>query len=426
VNAAAARRPARSAGAPDPEQALERVWAFCTERDWEGIDPYDGLRATAPWVRWMRRTRTGRLVLIQAVRRCPVDVRPLLGVTPHRNPKALALGLLAAARLCGLDRWRPVALAEIDRLVRMLLADARPTASGGRGWGYPFDWQSRAFFQPAGTPTVVCTGFVVRALDDVLGFLDESTGSAVRDVIAAASRFVLEDLHRTSDAQGFCFSYSPRDRSTVINASLLGAEIVARAARMEGRSGPFDAITPALAWALARQRADGGWAYGEGPSHGFEDAFHTGFNLLSLRAVREAAGALGLDAEALVPGERMLAGYRHYRSAFFDADGRPWYYRNRPWPIDTHAAAVAILTFLAFRDHDPDAVARARRTLHWSLGNLWDPGGWFVFRRGPRLTIRIPYLRWTQAWALAALAEWIATTDPTPRPAIPAEAPPPA
>ncbi len=398
---------------PDPGQALERLWTYCTERDWEGIDPYDGLRATTVPARWLRRSRVGRLMLIQAVRRLPVDLRPLLGVTPHRNPKALALGLGAAARLAALPHWRPVALAEADRLTRMLLDDARPTPHG-RGWGYPFDWQSRAFFQPAGTPTVVCTGFVVRALDDALGLLDDELRGPVRRAVAAAARFVLEDLNRTRDGHGFCFSYSAQDRSAVVNATLLGAETVARAARLAGEPALLGEIAPTVAWAFSRQRPDGGWLYGDGPAHRFEDAFHTGFNLLSLRAVRNAAGALGLEPDAIVPAERMLAGYRHYRSAFFGADGRPWYYRQTPWPADTHAAAVAVLTFLDFRDDDDQAVVLARRVLDWTLANLWDRRGWFVFRRGPRLTNRIPYLRWTQAWALAALAAWV-VADESPR-----------
>ncbi|RMF71929.1 MAG: hypothetical protein D6738_12685, partial [Acidobacteria bacterium] len=87
---------------------------------------------------------------------------------------------------------------------------------------------------------------------------------------------------------------------------------------------------------------------------------------------------------------------------------------DRPWPLDMHAAAVAILTHLAFRADDPQAAERAGRVVAWSLAHLWDRRGWFVFRRGRRLTNRIAYLRWTQAWALAALAEWV-VADATPR-----------
>jgi hypothetical protein len=34
----------------------------------------------------------------------------------------------------------------------------------GACWGYNFDWQSRSFFVPRGTPTIVPTAFAARAL----------------------------------------------------------------------------------------------------------------------------------------------------------------------------------------------------------------------------------------------------------------------
>ena len=34
----------------------------------------------------------------------------------------------------------------------------------GACWGYNFDWQARAFFQPKFTPTVVATTFIAEAL----------------------------------------------------------------------------------------------------------------------------------------------------------------------------------------------------------------------------------------------------------------------
>jgi len=36
----------------------------------------------------------------------------------------------------------------------------------GACWGYNFDWQAKAFFQPKNTPTVVATTFIGSALLD--------------------------------------------------------------------------------------------------------------------------------------------------------------------------------------------------------------------------------------------------------------------
>ena len=47
-------------------------------------------------------------------------------------------------------------------------------ATAARAWGYNFDWQSRNFFAPRGTPTIVPTAFAARALIEgkKLGRLD--------------------------------------------------------------------------------------------------------------------------------------------------------------------------------------------------------------------------------------------------------------
>jgi len=68
---------------------------------YEGFSKHDALNA-----RWLERlageSRVGRLVAIPAVMRCPIHVRPLLGVRTARNPKGMALfarALLARVRL---------------------------------------------------------------------------------------------------------------------------------------------------------------------------------------------------------------------------------------------------------------------------------------------------------------------------------------
>ena len=66
---------------------------------------------------------------------------------------------------------------------------------------------------------------------------------------------------------------------------------------------------------------------------------------------------------------------------------------------------IAILTFLAFDDRDPDGCASAWRMARWGVERLQDPAGYFHYQIHPRYRIRIPYMRWTQAWMQRALAE---------------------
>ena len=93
----------------------------------------------------------------------------------------------------------------------------RSPGATGSGWGYNFDWQSRAFFVPEGTPSIVCTTFVAHAyLDAYHAFGEEKWLSRARE----ACEFILADLHRTPGPDSsFCFAYTPVDKSRVHNAS---------------------------------------------------------------------------------------------------------------------------------------------------------------------------------------------------------------
>ena len=393
--------------APSASEALARTWDYCVSRDWTGHDPFDGLMATRFPATLLRASAAGRLALLQAVKRSPVNLRPLLGVPPLRNPKALALGLESALLLTGDSSWRVPAESEARRLAADLPRLAAPTAHG-HGWGYPFDWQARGRWIRRGVPTSVCTGFVVRALDAArcaLAVSDPALAAAAAAAMRPAAAFVLEDLQRTADADGFCWSYSPDDDSVIVNATLLAAETVARVAALDGDPSALEGIAPTVRWALARQNDEGGWTYGEAGHHAWEDGFHTAFNLASLEAIRAAAETLGADAETLVPGERLDRGYAHYAGRFFDADGRPWYYRHTPWPIDAHSAAVGIITLARLGRRDPARRDQARQVARWTVEHLWLPEGWFAYQLRPRGLVRTPFLRWCQAWMLRALAE---------------------
>ena len=168
----------------DISRALERSFSWAEERQYSGIDPYDALKS---------RLLAGlppvlRFVGTQILKRLPMDIRPMLGISPGRNPKAIALFLSAAARTGQVERTR--------MLSRMLLS-LRSGQHSHSCWGYDFPWQGRAFYLPAGTPTAVVTSFAGEALLDAHALLDDEVllDDTLRFAARAADTGVDVTLH---------------------------------------------------------------------------------------------------------------------------------------------------------------------------------------------------------------------------------------
>lgn len=266
----------------------------------------------------------------------------------------------------------------------------------GAAWGYNFDWQSRNFFAPKGTATIVPTAFAARALVEAAHeFRDEEYLATARSVC----EFILEDLPRPVDAEDqLCFSYSPYSSTKIFNASLLAAEVLAEVGVLTREPDFVERAEKAARWVIKHQREDGAWVYGTEPAQGWVDNFHTAFVLYSLKRIIETCS---LRAEFQPALER---GYEYWKKTFFLADGWPKYYDDDPYPADAHAAASAIVTLLELRDLDPDSTRLAEKVARWSITNLRDEQGFFYYQKRRFYTVKKPYMRWSQAWMLYGLA----------------------
>jgi hypothetical protein len=327
------------------------------------------------------------------MRRSPINLRPLLGVLPSTNAKGLALFVAAAARTNRRDDVQKMA----GRLRKMQSPDWDFPC-----WGYPFPWRSRAFYLPKETPTIVVTSFVAEAFLDAYSLLQDP-----RDLETAlgACRFVLERLHRTEDATGVCLSYSPLDRSAVYNASVLGARLLVRAGVASGRGELVTAAEPLVRYVLARQNEDGSWPYGEAAFHRWIDSFHTGFVLSALdvyaRAMDDSA-----TATAVTRGARL------YCDRFFGPGGEPYYFSDRHYPYDVHSAAQGVITLCQLTGRIPEAGPLAERVGRFLVDHFLAPDGHFRYQIRRTHRVSIPYMRWSQAWGVRALAALVEAGDP--------------
>lgn len=322
----------------DLREIFQKLHDFCAAREWRGYDPYDGL--TSPVARVLP-GRLARQAWTQLHRRSPINLRPLCGIKPALNAKGLALFAMGN---------RDARLLELLRQLR--------NADGG--WGYPFPWQSRAFYAPAGTSNLICTAFAAKALG------------------CDVSEFVEKNLLRDG-----WITYIPGSETQVHNINMIGATLIGRRDCME--------------WSVQRQRPDGSWWYGEAENQRWIDNFHTGYCLVALKAFG------GFD-------EALRRGVAFWDRTFWRADGEPLYYHDRRWPVDVHCCAQGVLTYLAFGE-----LTKANHIAHWALENLWDERGFFWYQRGRWMTNRICYMRWAQAWMYAALAKLLEANETTRR-----------
>ena len=374
------------------QSAYDQLFSWCQERDFAGHDPFDALNSRLFQATPLAQSRNARLIWTQAVKRSPADFRNVIRVPAERNAKGIALFSLAQ-----IANHRRLRSEESEIAVRNFLSgllSMKVDGYSGACWGYNFDWQSRNFFAPRGTPTIVPTAFAARALIEA-GQIFQNLHDEARSVCD----FIMNDLPRTVDTETeLCFSYAPNTNTRIFNASLLAAEVLANVGNNTGEKELIDLADRAARYVVNNQQPDGSWLYGTDPKQSWIDNFHTAYVLFSLKRIIDVSSRKHEFQPAL---ER---GYQYWKNTFFLADGWPKYYDHDLYPADAHAAASAIVTFLECRELDAEALRLAQNVATWTIQNLRDSRGFFYYQRRRFYTVRKPYMRWTQAWMLYALS----------------------
>jgi hypothetical protein len=373
-----------------PESVL-RLIDYIEEQEFKGYDPYDALNS--PFLKAMSlNQKLMRILFIQSLKKFPVNLRPILGIRKGHNPKGIGLLLWGYAKLNAIEQ-KSEYVETLNNLIK-LLEETRSSAYSGYCWGYNFDWQSRAFYLPKYTPTIVNTSFIGHALLDCHLYTKNEQALAMA---ISTKDFIINELNRKKDGPFFCFSYSPLDKTYVHNANLLGASLLIRLYESTGDKRLEETALASLGYSLKHQRSDGSWPYAETNYQAWIDSFHTGFSLQSiLYFLQGGFGDRYRDA--------FEKGLRFYEERFFLEDGTPKYYHDRLYPTDIHSAAQAVVVFSRLGERH---LVLAEKIVDWMVDNFQDSRGYFYFQKNRFLTNKIPYMRWAQAWAFHALTEYL-------------------
>lgn len=379
-------------------ESIGRLAHWLEEHDYRGYDTFDGLNAK--FVRPLTfNSKFLRTVLQQGVRRFPLNLRPLLGVSTEHSSKGmgfLARSFIRLNKATGDSGWNDKAKYALEWLL-----EHRAPGYSGACWGNHFDYQSRAFYLPKGVPTVVWTSLIGHAfLDGWEHFKDED----YLQVAMSACEHIIGDLEAIPSGDSICFSYVPGKSAMVHNANTLGASLLARVSAAIGNKQYGKLARQALTYTANYQRPDGSWYYGEKENLHWVDNFHTGYVLDCFNYYQQSTRDDHFH-------ETMMRGYRYWRDNFFLSDGTPKYYHDKVLPIDIQCCSQAIDTLVLFRGEDPGSLALALKVAEWTLANMQDRDGYFYYRRYSRwLVNKTPTLHWGQATmvcALAGLYQWL-------------------
>ena len=376
-----------------------KLLAYCQANDWAGYDPFDAVNSRVFAALPFLNARFPRLVLTQALKRSPVNIRRFLGIPKTQNPKAIALFLSA---FLNLRRTGAAKTGEwIEPMIRRLIA-LRSQRVPYWCWGYSFPWQTRTVVVPAGAPNLVCTTFVGNALLDAY---EQCQDQRCLGMAVSTGEYIQDVLYWSDGESAAGYSYPvPGLRNLVHNANLLGAALLCRVYKHTRQQRFLSSALRVARGAVAMQHADGSWDYGEAQSQKWIDNFHTGYNLCALQSI-------GRDAETSEFERSIRRGLEFYRSHFFDEDSAPRYFQNRRYPVDIHCVAQSMITLVALKGFDPNNIELARSVFEWAINHMWDERGFFYYRVLRFCTIRTSYMRWAQAWMLLAMSVLLSETE---------------
>jgi hypothetical protein len=288
----------------------------------------------------------------------------------------------------------------LDRAIHFLevLEQTRCPGYERRGWGYPFDWQTRGGIIPRGTPLITTTPYCFEAFADV--YRCDGQPRWLEIMRSIADHVLLDYQDELLGPDVATCTYIPTSGTHVVNASAYRSFTLFAAWRQFGDERYRAVAERNLNFVLQAQLPDGSWPYAVDGVRPFVDHFHTCFVMKALAKIEALTGHAGCTAA-------LEKGVSYYLDNLFDEQGLPRPFARAPrltvYKRELYDCAECInLGVLlrgrfarldAFVDHTVEELVR-----HWLL-----PAGHFRSRKLLLGWDNVPMHRWGQSEVFRAL-----------------------
>jgi hypothetical protein len=373
-------------------------------RDYSGYEKFDALNSPFlefitfknPWL---------RLLVIQAVKECPLHVRPLFGVRQVKNQKGIALFAKAWLHLFEKTGNKEY-LKEAEILLKWLLDNPSP-GQKNLSWGYSFLWQSiPPFCQNRNEPNIVVTCFAGEAFVKAYQL---TQNKIYLYALESISHFITEDLkvlHESETERAIAYILTPVD-SMVINVQSMSAGLLAKIWKINGNTQLLTIARKQLQFVVNRKTTENAWPYAVAlpdtkPLYvNYHDNFHTGGLLDNMLDYMEASGDFSLM-------DTYWKGFDYFRTQMFEKDGAPRWTDKQKYPYDIHCCAQGLLSFSKAAKYKPEFKSEVEKIADWTMENMYrQERKDFIYRIGKLGKWNYSLVRWCNGWMTKALSELI-------------------
>lgn len=379
-------------------KSIDKLFNWVKNNRYFGWDIYDGLNSP---LFCDINSHYLRVILLQANKYCPINMRSILKIEKGLDLKGMALFAQAYAILyttTGDGRY----LREMQNAVEFIKEKSLKGKYGYDCWAshyYPYTSVDRSTLSKE-VPDIIGTSQAIIAL---IKSYKITKKTAEMEIASSAIKYLVEKLFVDNNEVPF-FKYTGSNENPIhitLNASAQAIEAISTFQNLQYHSNLQSICDKTSCMLLKMQKNDGAWDYSinyDGSTKWVQLDFHQGYIIDGLLACIP----LSSDPESI--RESIIKASRYYQDILFRDDGRSYYRYPLPYPIDIHNQAQGIITFSKLGCLNRKYIDFVNKIALWTIRNMQDRSGYFYYQKWPIITNKIPHMRWSQAWMMLALA----------------------